>query len=81
MDSITAKYRHTFSSFDGEVLEDIIFNICKFGEPFSADDKVRVAGFNLAMAILERMGIMTHGTHHDVIRALLSVAPITHTEE
>lgn len=79
MDDLTAKYRQTFACFDGEVLKDILFNVCKFSEPFRADDEVRIAGFNLAMSILARMGVMVPGNEDQITRALMSVVPPLNT--
>jgi len=44
-----------------------------FGETLDPDNKVRVAEYNVGIAILARMGVFAHDTKTDVMNALMSV--------
>lgn len=69
------KYRAVFCSpFGTEVLADIL-TMTHFGETLDANNLHRVAEHNLGILILAKMGVFSHETKMDVIRALQSITP------
>ena len=69
------KYRKVFGSPIGQdVLADIL-TMTHFGETLDAGNLHRVAEHNLGILILAKMGVSSHETKLDVIRALQSVTP------
>ncbi len=73
MNELTAKYRSVFgNSYGQDVLADILV-LTHFG-CFITTEVERIE-YNIGMAILSRMGIVSPETKEDVIRALMSVTP------
>jgi len=69
------KYRKVFGSPMGQdVLADIL-TMTHFGETLDSNNLHRVAEHNLGILILVKMGVFSHETKMDVVRALQAIVP------
>lgn len=79
------KYRALFLTPLGrEVLTDILFEL-RFGCSIDFQNPLQVTQHNVAVMLLNKLGILAYGTLNDVVDSLASVSPkepiITHEED
>lgn len=75
MTELTAKYRQVFKNQIGkDVLADIL-KMTHFGATLNSANPQQIGEYNVGIAILAKMGILSPETKEDVIRALQTVTP------
>ena len=72
---LMAKYRHVFLNPMGqEVLTDILSEL-RFGCTLDPENTLQVCQHNVAVVLLNKIGILAEGTLHDVVNAFAGISP------
>ncbi|MFA7463198.1 MAG: hypothetical protein WCY59_08665 [Anaerovoracaceae bacterium] len=74
MNELMEKYRLVFGNPVGQAVLADILRMTHFGETLNSSNPQQIGEYNVGIAILAKMGVLSRETQDDVIRALQTVS-------